>query len=545
MRDVYAASVELGTPDQPLADPKSAAGMVLQWVSSKYGQGAPADWQRGELVSGSDRAAWTIDEVAGDPRRLWYLEWRQVGDTGDVVWVIRCQLAGVTAAWRFTIRIAVDSTDDRLAPARYEVGRPRVLTSLAGTPGIHLDGVRLTGMPTVVGSDEIPGLVDALRDPARKLPIVVLTPGDDTGRSLVSARRMADRLVGIAHVVEIVARPVTFLLTDQVGPVWSVFGGAVRLYWPDLSLDGDPYEHPLWLPMRIVEFETSPRPLISRIERLISSVAVIRIGADPLGAELRALRDASMVARLENIQGELQRVSALSTEPPEDWLAELQRAYDEATSLGEEARRLQRENTDLQAEVDALRRSFIDVRQSMEQAAPEPEPDETAAEPASSTEAFEAARTTLRNLVIPESAGAELRDLDAAPEGRSWGRTAWKAFRALDAYVNDHAEYAGFWDWCERSPNERVWPASPKKLAMNESKTVINSATLREKRRFAVDERVDESGSILMFAHIKVSEGGGPGIPRIYFHDDTRGTTGRVHVGFFGPHRLVPNKGAN
>lgn len=48
-----------------------------------------------------------------------------------------------------------------------------------------------------------------------------------------------------------------------------------------------------------------------------------------------------------------------------------------------------------------------------------------------------------------------------------------------------------------------------------------------------------------MFAHLKVSEGGGQNIPRIYFHDDTKGVTGKVHIGFFGPHRFVPNKSTN
>jgi len=48
-----------------------------------------------------------------------------------------------------------------------------------------------------------------------------------------------------------------------------------------------------------------------------------------------------------------------------------------------------------------------------------------------------------------------------------------------------------------------------------------------------------------MVAHLKVAEGGGAQIPRIYFLDDTKGVTGKVHTGFFGPQRFVPNAGAN
>lgn len=76
---------------------------------------------------------------------------------------------------------------------------------------------------------------------------------------------------------------------------------------------------------------------------------------------------------------------------------------------------------------------------------------------------------------------------------------------------------------------------------MRESETVENNAGLRRARTFPVDNDVDAPGSIYMGAHLKISEGGGNLAPRVYFHDDTGGTTGRVHVGFVGPHYLVPN----
>lgn len=44
-----------------------------------------------------------------------------------------------------------------------------------------------------------------------------------------------------------------------------------------------------------------------------------------------------------------------------------------------------------------------------------------------------------------------------------------------------------------------------------------------------------------MLSHLKIAEGGGDLAPRIYFYDDTGGPTGKVHVGFVGPHYLMPN----
>jgi hypothetical protein len=60
-----------------------------------------------------------------------------------------------------------------------------------------------------------------------------------------------------------------------------------------------------------------------------------------------------------------------------------------------------------------------------------------------------------------------------------------------------------------------------------------------------VSPEIDAKGSTIMEAHLKIAHGGGPLAPRIYLHDDTAGATGKVHVGFFGPHKYVPNKSTN
>ncbi|MGQ0574161.1 MAG: hypothetical protein ACT4RN_08145 [Pseudonocardia sp.] len=142
------------------------------------------------------------------------------------------------------------------------------------------------------------------------------------------------------------------------------------------------------------------------------------------------------------------------------------------------------------------------------------------------------------HLVVPDAACVDLADLDAAVEARAWGRASWKAFRALHAYgaALAEADPGTFWTWCERSG---LWPATPKKLAMTESDTVQQDRRLRSRRMLPVARAVAPSGRVEMFAHVKVAEGGGTLIPRIYFHVDLAGA--RVHVGYFGPHRGMPN----
>jgi len=54
-------------------------------------------------------------------------------------------------------------------------------------------------------------------------------------------------------------------------------------------------------------------------------------------------------------------------------------------------------------------------------------------------------------------------------------------------------------------------------------------------RALPVAKEVDPSGEILMLPHIRIEQGGSPA-PRIRFHDDTAGKTGKIHVGWLGAH---------
>lgn len=166
---------------------------------------------------------------------------------------------------------------------------------------------------------------------------------------------------------------------------------------------------------------------------------------------------------------------------------------------------------------------------------------------ASTADALRAAQQ-LVGVVIHPDAPRHIDQLDRAAQAQAWANTIWRGLRALDLYGRGSAEEAiqgGFWQWCQRSGSSWSWPASQKKLAMSESETVMGNRKLRAFRQLPVSTEVDGSGQIEMVAHLKIAEGGGQLAPRIYFYDDTRGATGKVHVGFIGPHKLMPNNQTN
>lgn len=101
-------------------------------------------------------------------------------------------------------------------------------------------------------------LVHLLLNPNRRRSVVVLTPAEDPDAlftHVLDKTEFGKQLLGIAWPATL-SREQTYELTQLVGKEWSVFGGAVRTYKPDLDLSNDePRRHPLLMPDRIRDWQ--------------------------------------------------------------------------------------------------------------------------------------------------------------------------------------------------------------------------------------------------------------------------------------------------
>ncbi|RCG32716.1 hypothetical protein DQ384_04350 [Sphaerisporangium album] len=160
-------------------------------------------------------------------------------------------------------------------------------------------------------------------------------------------------------------------------------------------------------------------------------------------------------------------------------------------------------------------------------------------EPTSLMDGLNMARETLGHVVIGDTDTAATKlDLAYPTLSRVWAAKTWDALRALDAFAKARSsgEFAGgFLQWCMSAADLTI-PAGT--VAMSESKTVNTNGKYSTSRTFAVPEEVHPSGRVLMEAHIKLRKGGVPA-PRIHFHDDSGGATGKIWVGHVGDH--LPN----
>jgi hypothetical protein len=149
------------------------------------------------------------------------------------------------------------------------------------------------------------------------------------------------------------------------------------------------------------------------------------------------------------------------------------------------------------------------------------------------------ARAELPRVSLPDGLDAGAATLDKAEPGltRVWAGAAWDALRALNAYATARSANTfrgGFRDWC-RNPPHGAYALSPKKFAMKESDAVAGRAKFRKARTFPVPPEVCAEGSVFMEAHVKLRGIGNPA-PRMHFHDDSAGVTGKIHVGYLGHH---------
>lgn len=271
---------------------------------------------------------------------------------------------------------------------------------------------------------------------------------------------------------------------------------------------------------RVAELELQIASLRDEVESARLQKSALQREADEHAEQLRRTIDAHQ-AETQDLNDRHQAAQVR--------IAELTESLDE----------IEEENRKLQAKSDSYAAALIERGP-----APEDLAEEIAEEAmqVTITGVIEMAREKCDKVALPEAALKEIEAIEADEKSSDWARELWKGIQALQAYAEE-AEFftGGFWEWCEHSRSPYTWYASPQKLAMKESDTVKNDSRLWRMRRFLVDPKVSPNGYQHMEAHLKISEGGGQHIPRLYFHDDVKGRTGQIHIGFIGPHRLVQN----
>lgn len=461
--------------------------------------------------------------------------------------------------------VDVDCVDPN--QGRVEVAAPRLVREILSESGSPRRGpVKISAdRQVVLHASDAAEVIDLLFSPLRDLPVVIFSPDVRQTPEINDrrARSAATTLAGLAS-VHLLGPNAIAAFNNALPKGFQVYGGAARLYFPAIDVDDaeDSARH-RWYPTRT--FVQDPR----RAGMLIAHrLATARRWVDPPSQweqlrslvtrpseEQLAIRRAEIVETLDGGEDEVERLRAERGQ----LLELLVVAESERDTVISE---LTVERNRLRAQIDAVQESSLDDAVALEELVRErdelrrtirlvsegtsnalTDTFETVDIPLSPSEAIEVAREHLARVVIPAEALQEVDSLDESLKDRIWASTTWQGLVALEQYaraVEAGESHGSFYLWCQESG---AWPTS--KLSMVESESVRNEERLRRCRMLPVSRDVDPRGELFMEAHLKIQNGGGPTIPRLYFHDDTRGTTGKIHIGFYGPHSLMPNTRTN
>jgi hypothetical protein len=539
-----------------------AADTFTQWVTRKWrsitvpenGVVHSVAEQAGEQVELEVRTAFANDAGAGIPSvyRADLIETRGIARWHTTLrsWEASHPSEGPPERWMWAdVEVVGDVDVVRLATAA-----PRLVNDLLSAgeaPEVDGDAL-MPASPEITGFADGERLAEVISRPGRSLPMIVL---NDTFRARAKA---AEHALDYPDIVDAVRRATAGIaavytvdgeagdgIVDALGRSHGVWDGAMRVYLADVdpAASGNAWRHRYFTADRYAGSRVTARQAVGR---LLGPVSAVRRPPPSYPLAKRLLEQVDTAgdheALLELADEQLRESDATINE-----LREQIRERDEsleglAIDLGiaaEERAGALRDVEDLQRHVASLQRQLITPDEFYSQERLD-EPPATVA--SVSDAAVMAAKYLADRLVIPAGALHDLEQLDAAPTSTAWAQTSWQGFMALHAYAIDRAagwDDGGFWEWCAHSGNPRAWRATEKKLAMVESETVNNSPKLRRAREFPISTRVVPSGRIYMQAHLKIATGGGNLAPRIYFYFDDQYC--QSHVGFFGPHKLLPN----
>ncbi|MCY4370883.1 MAG: hypothetical protein OXF41_16035 [bacterium] len=419
---------------------------------------------------------------------------------------------------------------------------PGIVQRLLKNRSLYLDRDNRGPNPVTVSNEQdINDLFDRLFDSNRTVPLVLYSFDRHLSHQAFEIRiqNAARRLAGCAD-VRALNEPAQGSFHDQIDQIgMSVYGGAVRIYLPILDkYDPEPWKHRYiqsrYLPRdpqqaagRIARHilprmiaQSPPAVYQNRIRKLLSGInRDWQETAFEQDTRIRELED--LINRLRSDVSDLNLYRDLAIEEAIE------------SEIVAESARLKLDQ--LRAYVRLLGKTPEVIEQQVDEHVVA----------SSCREAIQTAQQ-LDLIVIHPDAPQDIERLDQDEDSRLWAAKISRCLRSLNTYANHkrNGDFEGnFKTWCDNSGHDDRLN-SRKFVALRESETVRKNRLLMSKRHFPIAQSISASGRIAMESHLKVVEGGGMNIPRIYFHDDTR-RTGKVYVGFIGPHDLVPNKSKN
>ncbi|MFM2046812.1 MAG: hypothetical protein RL383_889 [Actinomycetota bacterium] len=404
---------------------------------------------------------------------------------------------------------------------------PRVVRELllaGGSPTIDDDALEV--QPREIDDEKsVTRLTRSISSTKRRIPLLVIAArnNSDLTKAVQRATRAAETLAGVARVV-VVEPGMVSALNAELPDGLHVPKGWSRLFMPDCA--NDAINPRLTISFNSNELGSDPRELGLLVSKHIGH-SILWPTVPPEWADgKRRIDEARRKLKKKNqpAEVEIEAVADYTDDPEEAW-----RLY------AEDLQWQLADANELAAEWHKRAEEYYGKLISLltKESAPNPYDKLTFAA------TIEEVQRLSQWIQIPRTAPQGMVELDTHVSARVWAKDFGRlcaSFESYARYKSTHTFKGNYLTWCKQNGDY-----SADKIALNEGKTTKQIKKLMEARTFTVDTQVNQSGKIAMLNHAKIQARGSGFIPRVYFHDDTGGATGKIHIGFIGPHYLVPH----
>jgi hypothetical protein len=242
-----------------------------------------------------------------------------------------------------TVAVAVhlEAGAPTLAPLSVDVHCPQFIRTLLAsqTPWTYKD-TQLSPAPIdYLGQSGGDSFLSLVWSTTRALPIVAIS--DEYGAVLHPGivEDMARDLAGLACVARL-DPAASWRITKRKGKAWSCYGGAIRIYWPNLDRHPHPLRHSLWTPRRLLygvaDTETAAGRIRSQLRRRVLGQSAFGI-QEP--TEFERIRRAARQDELASLRARAEEHQDYKT-VAEEQFAKLAGQADELDRQADEIREL-------------------------------------------------------------------------------------------------------------------------------------------------------------------------------------------------------------
>ena len=224
------------------------ADTCWQWVVDGEGvdhESLPESWEKGEFKI-NEHDSLMVDEQTCEDGRFWRMrrsEWARNDDGVEYVHHIFIVRDGKRI--EFSLLQEIKNQRQRIGPAGFQVFPPSVIGQIMDDYDCKMEGEVMSQNWDLVSSARTKELVsDKILDPARVVPIVLLSKRRDTRQPIIERLgRLSSRLSGLARIY-VLNEIGTKRFEAEFGRQW-VGNGTIRIYWPGITQDRIAFD-PAW-----------------------------------------------------------------------------------------------------------------------------------------------------------------------------------------------------------------------------------------------------------------------------------------------------------